>query len=71
MTLEEANEMDKECRQDVSNLLKKGRRRNFVEIPCLKCKKPKTPSHIFLDNPNNTVYGGLYDTDNNVDTGEQ
>ena len=56
MTLEQANKMDEKCRADVSELLKRGRRRNFAEIPCLKQLKPHTPSHIFADNPNNVIH---------------
>ena len=43
-------------------LFKKGRRRNFAEIPCLKFTKLHNPAHIFLDNPNNTIHY--------IDTGE-
>ena len=48
--------MDRLCKPALKSLYKLGRRRNFAEIPCLKQKKPVTPLHIFLDNPNNVIY---------------
>ena len=56
LTPEQANKMDKKCCSDVSQLYKRGRRRNFAEIPCLKQLKPHTPAHIFSHNPNNTIH---------------